>query len=151
MCVFVCQQVRQSGNAGIGSYQVTHSVCLFITVCKWPDSKLCTPYIMLKNIFRCSLVLIINSKYIGRYEDSNSCGLVLCGFAACSSENELLHPMPCAVMFDMLLLSPLLSSYCCTVITALGRQSRHIDNRRVWVQGGDKQKKRKMWGWGWVF
>lgn len=44
-------------------------------------------------------------------------------------------------MFDMLLLSPLLSSYHCTVITALGRESRHIDNGWIWVRGGDEQKK----------
>ena len=74
------------------------------------------------------------SKYIRRHKETNS--LVLWYAAACSSENKFLNPIPCIVMFDMLLLSLLLSSYCCTVITALGRQSRHIDNRRIRVLGG---------------
>lgn len=48
--------------------------------------------------------------------------------APCSTDNDILHPWPYEVMFALQLLF-LLSSYCCTVITALGRESRHINNR----------------------
>lgn len=51
--------------------------------------------------------------------------------------------MPWTVMFDMLLLSLLLSFYCSTIITALGRQSWHIDNRRIRVWGEHQLKKKR--------
>lgn len=49
-----------------------------------------------------------------------------------------------AVTSNPPLLSLPRSSHCCTVITARGRPSRHIDNRRE----GDEQKKRERWGEG---